>query len=217
MDVVFGPSRRPFNVELYQVSPGTVMENDTFQLSAFPVAHRGPGCYGYVFEERARRPFLADRADVLGVPRGPERGQLVRGDTITVPGGAVVGPDDVLGPVQPGTKLVFVGDAARTDNLVEAARGADALVIEATYLDRESDLAKEFGHLTTRQSAELARDAGVGALILTHLSRRYYEREVLAEAVGIFAPSYVARDFDAFQIGKGGSVKLARSLGRERG
>ena len=211
MDVVFGPSRRPFKVEFYGVRAGTLMEDDSFVLSACPVTHRGPGCFGYVFEERARRPFLAEQADGLGVPRGPERGQLVHGHSIVLSDGAVVHPDDVLGEIQPGTKLVFVGDASRTDSLVDVAQGADALVIEATYLDRESDLAREFGHLTARQAAELARDAGVGALILTHLSRRYYEREVLAEAVSIFHRSFVARDFDAFQIGKGGSVKVTRS------
>jgi ribonuclease Z len=210
MEVVFGPNRRPLEIEFCEVGGGVLMEDDTFVLHAFPVIHRGPGCFGYVFEEKARRPFLADRAEELGVPRGPERSRLVRGEPVTVADGALVRPDDVLGPEQPGARLVFVGDAGTTNGLYQIAHHADALVIEATYLDRERGLAQDFGHLTARQAAELARDAEVGTLILTHLSRRYYEREVLAEAQQVFPSTYVARDFDVFQVGKGGDVRLVR-------
>ena len=208
IEVVFGPHRRPLEIELYDIEPGELMADETFSLTAFPVAHRGPGCFGFKFEERARRPFLAQKAEALGVPRGPERARLVRGDEITLADGSTVHPDEVLGPEQPGARLVFVGDAGSTKGLYESARGADALVIEATYLERERDLAREFGHLTAQQSAELARDAEVHTLILTHLSRRYYEREVLEEAQQVFPRTYVARDLNRFQIAKGGEVKL---------
>jgi ribonuclease Z len=210
MQVVFGPGKRPLEIELYDVATGVLLEDNGFVLSAFPVAHRGPGCFGYVFEEKSRRPFLAEKAEALGVPRGPERGRLVRGETITLADGTVICPGDVLGPEQLGARLVFVGDTATTRNLRQVAQGADALVIEATYLDQERDLARDFGHLTARYAAELARDAGVDALILTHLSRRYREREVLAEARSVFANTFVARDFDLYQIAKGRDVKLIR-------
>jgi len=103
-----------------------------------------------------------------------------------------------------------VGDAAHTQNLYHASRGADALVIEATYLEQESELARQFGHLTARQAAELASGAGVKTLILTHLSRRYFERDVLAEAQPVFANTFVARDLDRFQIAKGGATSVVR-------
>ena len=210
MDVVFGRAQPPLTIELCDVNPGVLMEDDAFTLSAFPVIHRGPGCFGYAFEEKARRPFLAETADALGVPRGPERRRLVRNQDVVLADGTVVHPDDVLGSVQLGARLVFVGDAAATRNLGQVAHGADALVIEATYIDRERDLAHKFGHLTARQAAELARDAEARALILTHLSRRYHEREVLAEAQSVFANSFVARDFDRFQITKAGKARLSR-------
>lgn len=210
MEVVFGPNRRPLEIELYDIEPGSLMEDETFTLTAFPVEHRGPGCFGFAWEERARRPFLAEKADALGVPRGPERAQLVRGESVVLADGSVVYPGDVLGPEQPGARLVFVGDAGSTKGLYDSVRGADALVIEATYLERERELAREFGHLTAQQSAELARDAAVETLILTHLSRRYYEREVLEEAQQVFARTFVARDFDRVQVAKGGDVKLVR-------
>ncbi len=211
MEVVFGTGNSPLTVEFYEVNGGILMEDDSFVLSAFPVVHRGPGCFGYAFEEKARRPFLAEKADALGVPRGPERRKLVQGETVVLMDGTPVCPDDVLGPVQPGAKLVFVGDAANTQNLHHVSKGADALVIEATYLERESELAREFGHLTARQAAELASGAGVKALILTHLSRRYFEREVLAEAQLVFANTFVARDLDHFQITKGGASNVVQS------
>ena len=213
MDVVFGPRRRPRDVELYDVEPGCLLEDETFTLEAFPVVHRGPGCYGYVFAEKPRRPFLAERAESLGVPRGPERARLVRGESITLVDGTVIEPAQVLGPAQPGARLVFVGDAGSTEGLHAVARRADALVIEATYLDRERDLARDFGHLTARQAAELARDAEVEVLILTHLSRRHYELEVLEEARAVFARTFVARDFDLFRVSKGGEVEHVRDKG----
>jgi ribonuclease Z len=77
---------------------------------------------------------------------------------------------------------------------------ADALVIEATYTLLETDVAREFGHLTARQAAELAAAAGVRHLILHHVSRRYSEREILDEARSIFPETIVARDLDHFQI-----------------
>ena len=77
---------------------------------------------------------------------------------------------------------------------------ADTLVIESTYLETEAEMAGQFAHLTAKQAAELAQTAGVKKLILTHLSRRYRERDVQAEAQAVFPNSVVARDFDSFQI-----------------
>lgn len=200
MKVVFGRYRPPIRIVLTDLRPGLIMEDDSFQLYAFPVTHRGPDNYGYLFQEKARRPFLVEEAEALGVPAGPERARLVQGQPVTLADGRTVYPDEVLGPPRPGTKFVFVGDAAETDNLVEAVRGADALVIEATYTTVEADVAREFGHLTAKQAADLAVMAGVQNLILHHISRRYAEREILDEATPIFANTVVARDLDHFQI-----------------
>jgi ribonuclease Z len=200
MKVVFGRYRPPIRLVLTDLEPGVILQDDSFQLRAFPVTHRGQGNFGFAFEEKARRPFLAEKAQALGVPAGPERARLVRGQQVTLPDGRTIQPDEVLGPSRPGTKFVFVGDAGRIDDLMEPARGADALVIEATYTSLEADVAREFGHLTARQAAELARAAGVQHLILHHLSRRYREGEILDEARPIFAETVVARDLDHFQI-----------------
>lgn len=200
MAVVFGPGDPPLHIEYVELEPGIVFEDETFRLVAFSVTHRGPDCLGYAFEEKPRRPFLAEEAERLGVPAGPERRQLVAGEPVTLADGRVVHPEQVLGPWMPGARLVYVGDAARTDNLVEVAQGADALVIEATYLEEEREIAREFGHLTAAQAAHLAREAGVRQLFLTHISRRYTARQVLEEARAIFPETVVPDDLDRFRI-----------------
>jgi ribonuclease Z len=200
--VVLRGNQPPMPLRLNEITPGTIFDAEDFTVTAFPVTHRGPDCLGYVFEGKARRPFLSQKADELKVPFGPERSQLVVGETLTLPDGRRVTPDDVLGPLERGAKLVVVGDAGRTDDLLDVCRNADMLVIESTYLDDEAEMAKQFSHLTARMGAELAIKAGVKKLILTHLSRRYREKEVLAEAQSIFPNVSVARDFDVFQVKK---------------
>ena len=198
--VVLRGNQPPMPFRMNEIKPGTFFETDDFTITAFSVSHRGPDCLGYVFEGKARRPFLNDKATELGVPFGPERRELVAGNEITLPDGKRITPEDVLGPVQKGVKLVVVGDTGKIDNLVEVCKDADALVIESTYLDEETEMASQFNHLTARQGADLAIKAGVKKLILTHISRRYREKDVVKEAQALFPNTSVARDFDTFQI-----------------
>ncbi|MEW6086239.1 MAG: ribonuclease Z [Chloroflexota bacterium] len=200
--VVLRGNQPPMPLKLTEIKPGLIFDADDFTVNAFPVSHRGPDCLGYIFEGKARRPFLPNKADELGVPFGPERRELVAGKEVVLPDGRRVKPDDVLGPLQTGAKLVIVGDTGKTENLVKVSTNADALVIESTYLEEEAEMAGQFSHLTARQGAELAVKAGVKKLILTHISRRYREKDVLKEAQAIFPNTVVARDFDSFQIKK---------------
>lgn len=200
--IVLRDAKTAVKLHFEEVKPGRLFGDKSFELSAFPVTHRGSGNFGYLFREKPHRPFLAEEAEALGVPFGPERKRLVAGQPIELADGRMIQPDDVLGELIEGAALAVVGDAARVDNLIEAVRGVDALVIEATYCAVEADLAKAYGHLTAAQAAQLACDAGVKQLILTHLSRRYPEREVLAEAHAIFPETLVARDFDQYRIQK---------------
>ena len=212
--VVFGTvDDLPVKVHLHELEPGVLLEDDHFQLRAFPVTHRGSGCFGFSFIERDRRPFLADRAEALGVPSGPIRRELAQGRPAALPDGRVIQPDDVLGAVQAGAKLVYVGDVGRTDNLLDEVAGATTLVIEATYLEEDAGMARQFGHMTAAQAARLAREAGVGTLLLNHVSRRYATREVLAEARQHFDNVFVARDFDRFRIVKHEQAQLVDEVG----
>ncbi len=154
---------------------------------------------GIIFEETPHRPFLAEKADELGVPFGPERRDLVQGKSITLENGQEITPEDVLGDELKGTSLAITGDTGRTDNLREICQGLDTLIIEATYTHDDVKMARKFGHLTARQGAELAKQAGVKQLLLTHLSRRYREKDILRDARAIFPNTFVARDFDVYQ------------------
>ena len=198
--VVLRGAHPPVPVELTAIQPGFLMGSETFAVYAFPVTHHGPGSYGYLFREHPRRPFLADKATALGVPAGPERGQLVNGKSITLADGRVIEPDEVLGPQRPGISLALTGDTARIDNLVEEVRGVDLLVCEATYLERDAEMARRFGHITAAQAAQLAREAGARMLVLNHLSQRYPVREMLQEARAIFPATMVSRDFDHYRV-----------------
>jgi ribonuclease Z len=198
--VLAGGQKPPMPLMLTEIKPGVFFDADDFTVTAFPVTHRGPDCLGYIFEEKARKPFLAAKADSLGVPFGPERKDLVMGKNVTLADGRVVTPEDVLGDWEKGSKFVVIGDAGRVDNLVEYCRDADGLVIESTYTEEEADMAKKFNHLTAKMAAELAVTAGVKKLILTHISRRYRGKDILAEAQAIFPNTVVARDFDHYQI-----------------
>lgn len=213
LEVVFGAvDNLPMKVHLHELEDGPILSDTYFEVSAFPVIHRGPGCFGFSFTEHDRRPFLVDRAEALGVPAGPIRRRLVQGEPITLDNGRQIHPDEVLGPVQPGARLVFVGDVGRTDTLLEQAAGANTLVIEATYLEEEADMARKFGHLTAARAAQLAREAGVGTLILNHISRRYSTRQILAEARRHFDNVFVARDFDHFRVLKQESAQWVGNL-----
>ena len=200
--VVVRNTKAPFPIDLIPVEEGLIIDEKDLTVHAFPVSHRGPDCFGYVFEEKGKRPFLAEKAEELQIPQGPWRRDLVNGEATTLPNGRIVQPDEVLGEFQSGTKLVIVGDTGETSSLISRCADADALVIEATYLQEEAEMARQFAHLTAQGAATLAKDAGVSQLYLTHISRRYREKDVIKEAVHTFPNTIVARDFDHFIIKK---------------
>lgn len=198
--VVLRGTSAPMPISLIPVKKGVLFEAADFTVSAFPVQHRGPDCLGYLFEEKSRRPFLPDKAAELGVPPGPLCGKLVTGQSVTLDDGRTVTPEMVMGELRRGTRLAALGDLGETESLVDLLQEVDGLVIESTYLEEEADMARQFAHLTAKQAAELALKINAGKLMLTHLSRRYRDKDVLAEARSVFPAAVVARDFDTFTI-----------------
>ncbi len=198
--VVLNYERLPIDIRLRELKPGLLLDEKAFVVTAFPVSHRGRGNFGFAFEQKAHRPFLVERAEALGIPAGPERSELVQGRSVTLADGRNITPDMVLGPALRGAKYVHIGDCARIDNLGEYVRDATALVIEATFLHDDLETARSFGHLTAHQAALLAAENNVQTLILTHVSRRYRERDIKREARAVFPATLLARDFDHFEI-----------------
>ena len=155
---------------------------------------------GYRFDTLARRHLDAARLAELGVAAGPLRAELAEGRSVILPDGRRIEPEMVEGPAAAGASLVIVGDAEEVNTLVPRVAGADTLVIEATFLERDAALAAERGHLTAGEAGRLAAEANVGALYLTHISGRYDPAEVAAEATRFFANMSVANDFDRVPV-----------------
>ena len=191
---IFG--RLTYEYELVELRPGDVLARGDHRIETFPVAH-GVSSIGYslVEEERPGR-FDVATAEALGVPIGPERCALQSGESVELPGGRIVHPDEVLGSPRPGRKISLTGDTAPSPDVVEAVRGADVLVHEATFLDDERERARETMHSTALDAAAVAREADVGLLCVTHLSNRYFGHEIAREARSVFAETIVPRDFD---------------------
>jgi ribonuclease Z len=211
---IFG--RLTYPVETIELGPGDALDRDGYRLQVFGVNH-GVSAVGYslVEHERPGR-FDVDAADALGVPDGPARGVLQRGEMLTLPDGRAIEPSQVLGPPRQGRKLVLTGDTAPAASVVEAAAGADVLVHEATFLADESERAHETLHSTAAEAAIVAREAGVRLLALTHLSTRYFGHEVVEEARELFPDTVVPRDFDviALPYRERGAPELVRAGAR---
>lgn len=192
--------RLPYRLTLVELAPGETLERGEYRIEAFAVDH-GVSALGYALVEHERPGrFDVETADALGVPPGPERGLLQRGESVTLPDGRVVSPEEVLGEPRPGRKVVLTGDTAPSPSVVQAAYRADLLVHEATFSTEERDRARETLHATAAEAAEVARLADVRLLALTHVSTRYFGSELGREAREIFPETVVPRDFDVIEV-----------------
>jgi ribonuclease Z len=187
--------RVAFPLALEELDPHEEVAFGGYTVAPFPVEHR-VRAYGYAFaeDERPGR-FDAEAAVALGVRPGPDFGRLQEGETV---GG--VRPEQVLGEPRRGRRIVISGDTAPCQATEVFAHEADLLVHEATFLDDELARARETGHSTARQAAEIASAAGVKLLALTHLSTRYFPRDVRDEARAVFPDTIVPRDFDTIEV-----------------
>ena len=193
-----GSERESFPVEYMELSPETPVKRKDYSIVPFPVNHGlGRIAFGYAIVEDIRLGrFNPDLAREIGIPEGPMWGQLHKGQSVTLADGKVIDPASLVGPTRPGRRVVITGDARPSAGTVEAARGADLLIHEATFSDDEGQRALDTGHSTAREAATVAATAGVRKLALTHLSARYSlsAADLLREAKEVFASTIVARD-----------------------
>jgi ribonuclease Z len=182
-----------FPVEVHPLAAGSTVELDGYRVRTAPAEHPVPSL-AYRVEERAKRGrFDAARAHELGI-RGPDFARLEAGESVRA-GGRLVTPEELLGPPRAGRSVVYSGDSAPSDAITRLADRATVLVHEATAAKELEKEANQWGHSSTRQAAECARVAGVGALFLTHFSARYKELGPLEEeARVVFAGTTAARD-----------------------
>ncbi len=192
-----GMDRLSFPLEIAELEPGQSVPRKDFRITAFALDHRGTPSLGYaLIEDERRGRFDPERARALGIPEGPLWGRIHKGETITLDDGRRVAPSELVGPTRPGRTLVITGDTRPVPETIEIARGADLLVHEATFAQDEADRARQTGHSTAREAAEVALRAGVRRLALTHFSARYSRdaRELEREAAAVFPRLVIAKD-----------------------
>lgn len=200
--------RLPYELGVVELQPGEAVERAGYRVAAVPVQHHRGRAFGYVLIEDARPGHLdPELAERLGVTPGPDFGRLQRGETVNG-----VAPEQVMGKTREGRKLVYSGDTAPCQALQIAAHEADVLVHEATFTDLDIERARETGHSTARQAAELAREAQVRMLALVHLSTRHSTADCKAEARAVFPGAQVPRDFDTVEVPfpERGAARLVR-------
>jgi ribonuclease Z len=194
--ITLGIERNKFPVEILEIRPGDRLARDQYDIVVFETEHRAD-TVGYALVEHTRLGrFNPERARALGIPEGPLWGQLHKGQTVTLPDGRTVGPGELVGGPRSGRKLVYTGDTRPYLPVIEASRGADLLVHEATFGGDELERAHETGHSTASEAARVAVEAGARRLVLTHISSRYNRdtSELLAEARAVFPDTVIARD-----------------------
>jgi ribonuclease Z len=200
--ISLGVERVPFEVTVHELKPGDVVgeegrgKREGYDVHVFPTEHGG-GSVGYALKEHERLGrFDPDKARELGIPEGPLWGKLQRGETVTAPDGRTVGPDGIVGSQRPGRSVVITGDTRPCASVVDAAQGADLLIHEATFGEEEKERAKETGHSTAKEAAQVALAAHAKRLVLNHVSARYSmsAEELAKEAREVFRETVVAKD-----------------------
>ena len=186
---------------------GTLLfEDDDFTVSCIPLTHRVPA-YAYRIEQKplAGR-FDIEKARELNIPPGPVYAQLKRGETVTLEDGRSIDGTSLRGEERPGVSVVYCTDTVFCEAAVELARGADLLIHESTFANGEAEMAFQKQHSTSTMAAQTAAEAGVGQLVLTHLSPRYVPgnpvtpQDLLDEAKAIFPNTLLAKDFLSIDV-----------------
>lgn len=210
--------RIDYKIDLIEIEPGDAIPCQGAEVRAFPVEH-SVRAFGYALVE-ADRPgrFDPGAAKRLGVKEGPDFAALQRGESVPGAGGPVE-PGEVMGESRPGRTIVLTGDTAPCRATVEAARGADLLIHDASFAEEEAQRAADTGHSTVGQAAAVAREAEVKLLALVHISSRYHVGKVLDEAKEVFGSTVAPRDFDLVELPflEKGDPELIKNGARERG
>ena len=215
LDSVIG--KMPYPLAVVELAGGSEIACYDYRLEAIGTRHRVPSLGWALVEDDRPGRFDVEKARAAGVPDGPLNGQLQRGETITLDDGTVITPDGLVGETRFGRTIVLSGDTRPCDSLMARAVDCDLLIHEATFLDEELDRARDTNHSTAREAAELAAEARVRMLALTHLSMRSPPKLIKAEAEAIHDNVVVPRDLDLIELPfrERGDAVLIKNGGRD--
>ena len=191
-----------FPVEINEIqSEGTILNEEDYALTAVKSNHAVES-YAYAFVEKPRPgKFYPKKAQALGIPKGELWSKLQAGEEIKLSDGKLIKPNDIMGPLRTGRKIVYTGDTRPFDGFAKFASDADLVIHESTFDDSLAEKAALDGHSTPSQAAGQAKAAGAKQLVLTHISARYPDATLLLEqAKKVFANTSVADDFTELEL-----------------
>ncbi len=198
-----------FETVVHAIEPGVIFQEEELTVRAFEVDHRG---FALGYELTLQKPtgeFIPERAEKLGIPKGPLWSKLAAGESVQTKDGTTVNPEDVTEPRPDPVKIVYSGDTRPCQALREASQNASVLISEAMYTTEHEDLAEEGGHSTAKAIAQIASESNVGLLVLTHYSPRYFDgSDIIKEGKNIFANTILARDLMRITLDKDGKFTI---------
>lgn len=178
-------------------APCDVYQGDGFKVRAFPLEHTKT-CVGYTLEEDDRPgEFNPEEALKHKVPRGPLWGKLQHGQSVVNEEGREIKPEQVVGQARKGRKFSFVTDTLYLPTIASEVKNSDLLICEGMFSDDCADQAKEKKHMTSRQAATIAKDAGAKRMALIHYSPRYNDKDLdvlLQQARQVYPDAVLSRD-----------------------
>jgi len=199
--LTLGYFRPSYRIISHEITDGEDIKFDGYNITALKVNHNVPALAYRLSESQRAGKFNKPKALKLGIPEGPLFSKLQKGQTVTLPGGEKITPDMILGPSRKGRTIVISGDTKPCEQIIDFSKDADILIHESTFDSKLQEIAREYGHTTASQAAEIAKKAKVEKLFLIHISPRYLDFHVLEEeARSVFAPSYVPRDFQEIEV-----------------
>lgn len=192
-----------YELQIEEIEDGVCFEDEEFIIEARLLDHALPS-YGYrVHEKDKRGALLVDQLKELGIKPGPLFKSIKDGEVVTLEDGRVINGADYQGPKKEGRIVTILGDTRPCENGVLLAKDADLLIHEATFNKDAESMAHEFYHSTTHQAAEIAKNAGVKQLCITHISSRFEKKdwpELEKEAQEIFPSTVIAEDFKKLEL-----------------
>lgn len=192
-------SGRGFDISIHEVSGGIIFHNDDFYIESIEVEH-GISAVAYSFVVREKNRLDKNKLDKLKIPNSPLIGELARGKIVKINGKKIDGGKLVYR--EKSRKVSIIMDTRYNEGLIDFAKGADLLISEATHSEQEQETATQYGHMTSVDSAKIAKKAKVGGLVLIHLSQRYDEipKIILKEAKTVFSDVVVPEDLDVVEL-----------------
>lgn len=192
-----------FPIYPHEINSGLIVDEEDYRVCCVPTEHTIPNI-AYRIEEKRRPKFLKEKALELGLKPGPAFGKLQAGIPVKL-GDKTIRPEEVLGRNRKGRQIVYSGDTSPCSNIIKFSHGVDVLIHESTFDKSYKNRAVETGHSTATDAAEIAKAARVKKLILTHISTRYQDTDLLEkESQSVFENSQLAQDLMVVEVTRSG-------------